>query len=344
MMNPAELYRQHVNGMEDFWHRRHASPRVEREIYVFGQPVRIQSNDEATLVAVDHSLPSYSIVSPAEVAPFSIQLVVQSGPGDRPAAPDNLMQEITYSGHASWLMMELSQWGHAWIDLEAGRAVAVITPELSARPKLVSQCLLNTILLNFSIARGLGLLHASCLIKGDQALLLLGPHNAGKSTTALHLALAGFRLLTDSMVFIDSEGERLRLMGFPAGKIKLRHDILSLFPRLRRQLEREIVRDEAKFGLDLRESNRELVQEEAVSPVRIDLCLLSRHQHEETVIAPASEASVWSAIMRNSLYFDRLSTWERNLEQIIPMVESERAHHVTVGSDPSQLIKAISQL
>ena len=343
-MNPAELYRRHAEEMEDFWHRRQAHPKRQRNITVFGQSVSVTSNDEAILAAVDHAVALYTRVAPAAGKPQSVQLVVQPAPRPLPPAPDNLMQQISYTGHRSWLMMGLSHWGHAWIDLEGGLAVAVLAPELAARPRLVSQCLLHTILLNFSIARGLGLLHASCLVEGKRALLLLGPHNVGKSTTSLQLAQAGFKLLTDSMVFVDHVDGKPRIMGFPVGKMKLRRDVLHLFPQLGAQVQREVVREETKFSLDLRATNRDLVHETAASPTRVDLCLLSRHDRQETLIAPASETTLWSAIMGNSLFFDNQAPWIRNLEQIKPLVARARAHQVTVGKDAQQLVHAISGL
>jgi hypothetical protein len=251
------------------------------------------------------------------------------------------MQRITYSGQGSWLMLQLGNWGHAHVDLAAGRATAVLTPELASRPTLVSQCLLNTILLNFAIASGLGLLHASCLLRQERAYLFLAPHNSGKSTTTLRLMRAGFRLLTDSMVFVQAAGDGIRLIGFPVGKVKLRPDVLPLFPELTPFLRPEVVRAELKYSLSVEEMAAELVQKTAVCPTQFHLYLLARHEAAETVREAVTEAAVWQAVMMNSLYYDTAEVWQQNLAQLKPLVDRARPYRLTVGSELDSLLTAV---
>jgi hypothetical protein len=53
--------------------------------------------------------------------------------------------------------------------------------------------------------RGTTCLHASAISVGDQAIVLLGPAGAGKSTTAAALARFGCRVLTDDVVALSDE-------------------------------------------------------------------------------------------------------------------------------------------
>jgi hypothetical protein len=344
IMNRASLYQEYAAQLEDFWFRRQAVPCCQRDFRIMGRAVQLMSNEEEVLTAVDHTIPHYSTVTPLNHSPWMIQIVVQPAPHAPGTAPDDLMQRIVYTGDDQWLLLHLSHWGQAHIDLAAGRATAVLTPELARRPDLVSQCLLHTILLNFLIASGWGMLHASCLVQAERVLLMLAPHNTGKSTTALRLALSGYALLTDSMVFVNSEMGRLQLLGYPVGRIKLRQDAVAQFLRLRPYSTQEVVRQETKYSLDLRSVAEASVVETAVSPTQITLCLLTRHDRPETTIRSAELSAVWEAVMLNSLYYDTQAVWESNLIQLERVVAQADAYHLTIGTDEVELLSAINSL
>jgi hypothetical protein len=377
-----ELYARYAGELEDFWDRRNNAPRFQRSDLVFGHPIVVESNDRVLLGAVDFSLPLFSRAPAVSASPFHIQLVAassartrnsMSGPPGPPLA--NLIDAIWFSGDAEWLMIHVGAWGHAYVDLSpAGqRATVVLDEELAQEPALVARAVLNTILLNFCLHRGYALLHASCLLRGDSALLLMAPHNTGKSTTALHLLLeGGFRLLTDSMVHISPVHPFPTLCGFPVNRIKLRRDMAARFPYLQQLSTAEIVRDETKYVVDLRAAVRpshpadqpsdpvgqrsrgsqsspdptwsQLLEDEAVTPATVELCLLDRHDRAESLLRPAKPGAVWEAAMRNSLFFDRPDVWQRNLLQLRPFIEMARAHHLVIGHDPAGIVAAVDRL
>jgi hypothetical protein len=200
------------------------------------------------------------------------------------------------------------------------------------------------VLTNFFIGGGYGMLHASCLFRDGRALLLVAPHNAGKSTTALRLALAGYRLVSDSMIFVPPDGTRLHLLGFPVGRIKLRRDMVAAFPQVTPFLAPEPVGGEIKYSLDLRRLNAALVCTDAVAPGAVDLCLLARGADEQTRLLPVAESTLWEALMYNSLYYDTEAIWQRNLAQIERLVAHAAWHHLVIGSDPEQLVAALDTL
>lgn len=335
-------YEQYQAQLDDFWGRREAQSRFEREESVLGRAVRFASNEAAVLTAVDHILPLYSQLPASQQLPFTVQLVVQSARVPPGAVPDDLMQRITYTGDAAWLMWQLGGWGQVFVDLTAGRATAVLTPELAQRTDLVAQCLLNTILLNFFIANGFAMLHASCLVRDAHTLLLMAPHNTGKSTTALRLILAGYQLLSDSMVFVVPDDGRL--VGFPVGKIKLRADMVPHFPQLHPFLETEAVRDETKYTLDLRQFDEALVRETAVSPQNVTLCLLARHDAPQTVVTAVAPEQLEEAMMLNSLFYDTPEIWQRNWAQLEELVGQAAVYQLTIGTQPERIIEAVARL
>lgn len=328
-------------ALEDFWQRRANKLRFRREVTLFGHPLVVESNEDGVFTAVSLALSQYTQTEQTKSPLGTLQLVVQPMRQPPGPAPDDLMQQITYSGSADWLMMHLGGWGVVHLDLSRRLGTVVLCPQLAAKPELVAQCVLHTLLLNLVIGHGYGMLHASCLVRDDVALLLLAPHSTGKSTTALRLALAGFRLLTDSMVFVDGDGF---LHGYPVGLAKLRGDMVDQFPELRPFLQPEIVRQETKYRVDLRAVNPDFVQETAVRPRKINLCLLSRHEQEATVVEEVGEAEVIQAILHNSLYVDQPQVWRQNVANLRSVLVGGTAVALSLGFDQKSLIQAVIRL
>lgn len=344
-MNEIEiqaLYDRFAPEMEDFWSRRGAQARFGRTIHLFGRAVSVTANEAGVLAAVAQLPALYSTAPPRSEAPFTLHLIVQTPRRPVGPAPDDLIQRITYSGSADWLLLHLSDWGHAQADLARGQGVAVLSPELAQRPDLVAGCVLHTLVLNFFIAAGYGLLHASCLTRGPTALLLLAPHNSGKSTTALRLALNGFRLLSDSMVFVPPGSEWL--LGFPVGITKLRADMVAAFPQVAPFLSPEAVRQETKYRLDVGRMGEEKVQRQAVTAEDVVLGLLSRGQDGMMVVESADTDAVWAAVMRNSLYYDTPAVWRRNLHALVPIIQRARAFHIRLGLSNHDLIDSLARI
>ncbi len=364
----VELYEQYAGELEDFWGRREAHGRFQRSFHLFGLTFTLRSNVAEVLTAVDLALPLYTQIERETDTPqIEIQVVARDGRLSAEPPPEDLMQRITYAGDGDWLALHLGDWGQVHVDLGRGRATAVIAPSLAQRPDLLAQCVLHTLLLNFIIAAGYGMLHASCLERDGHALLLLAPHNTGKSTTALRLALAGWRLLTDSMVFVQSlpritrisedfhkahpqnpRNLRLknetRLLGFPVGQIKLRADMAAQFPQLRPYLTPEVVRDETKYRLDLQQVAGVSVWETAVTPSRTTLCLMSRHDAPDTRVTAVPQEQVWAAIMRNSLYFDDTAVWQRNLAQLMSFLEDTAVCRLMIGVEGEDVVEKLGAI
>jgi hypothetical protein len=81
---------------------------------------------------------------------------------------------------------------------------------------------------------GLVELHASCVASGEAGLILAGPSRSGKSTLAMALHAAGFRLLSDDRTFCSLALGKLLAWGLPR-PIKLRREAASWFEEFRGQ-------------------------------------------------------------------------------------------------------------
>lgn len=78
-------------------------------------------------------------------------------------------------------------------------------------------------------------LHAATVSRGQECLVISGVHNSGKSTTAVTLARAGYRLLADDDCFVRCTQKGNGVIPFPT-KIGLNDGILRGYPDLRSRL------------------------------------------------------------------------------------------------------------
>jgi hypothetical protein len=204
--------------------------------------------------------------------------------------------------------------------------------------------LINTILTNFITRHGYSMLHASALLKDEHLLLLQAPHGTGKSTTALRLLLKGYKLLSDSMVYVGEHTDELWMGGFPVGRIKLRTDMLPFFPALAAETQAEPVRNETKHRVDLKRVNPELTHGEMVRIRRVEYCLLERWDRSESSIEPLTEDELWPEIMVNSLHYDTPELWAENLRRLGSLLEHANLHRLRIGSAEDEILKTINGL
>jgi hypothetical protein len=350
-----ELYDQYESQLEDFWGRRDNRLRYRRTFSVFGCPVELASNDERVLAAASYSAPLYSTAPPRTVSSgnpvgYQVRFVVRPPAKDvrildPGPPPEHSAEHIQYTGEGSWINLHFGSWGNVFADLQTGIATGVITPQLAARPDLISRGLLNTLLNNYLTARGFAMLHATGLVRNGRVLLLMAPHNSGKSTTALRLTLSGqFQLLSDSQIYVTTTESGLQLTGFPVGRGKLRRDMLPHFAQLAPLLTPEQVRDETKYVLDLHQLDSTLVYDEAICPTHIDLCLLKRNGQPKTTLHEATLEETWDAIMLNSLHYDNPNVWAENLSQIEPLVKRARLYHLEIGTEGEGIVERILEI
>jgi hypothetical protein len=339
-----DLYRDHNPRMEDFWSRRENAPKYERTIRVFGYPVIFSSNHFKILDSSVIASRMYSSADATDAPAWRIYLIVQDGTRDPGPPPERLIDLVQYTGADAWLSIGLQAWGSCFVDMARAEAHAVLCPSLAERPELVSQVLINTILTNFITRHGYSMLHASALIKDGQILLLQAPHGTGKSTTALRLISRGYKLLSDSMVYIGEHGGELWMGGFPIGRIKLRTDMLPLFPALAAGAKNEPVRNETKHRIELDQLDPVLTYREQIPIGRVEYCLLERRSESRTQLEPLSEEELWPKIMVNSLHYDTSELWNENLRRIKLLLTHSSLHRLRIGTSETDILNTIDQL
>jgi hypothetical protein len=339
-----ELYRQHQHRMEDFWSRRGNAPKYEKTIHIFGHPVIFDGNHEGVLESATFAEQMYSTSALQDDSSWHVHLTVHDPDPLPPPPPERLIDIIHYAGAEDWLSIDLREWGQCFVDMKRGKAFAVVSSSLAENPEQVCLVLINTILTNFITRHKHSMLHASALVKDGHILLLQAPHGTGKSTTALRLLLNGYQLLSDSMVYIGERAGNLWMGGFPVGRIKLRTDMLPLFPTLASRAQVEPVRNETKHRVDLTQVNPSLARRDMVRVNRVEFCLLERWDRPESRIEPLSEEELWPEIMVNSLHYDHDGLWKENLDRIERLLRKSNLHRLHIGTSEAEIIKTVNQL
>jgi hypothetical protein len=339
-----ELYRKHEREMEDFWSRRANSPKYERLIHMFGHPVLFDSNQARVLDSAGLAEHMYSTSDIQEGSAWRVHLTIHNSEPEVAPPPRRLIDLVHYAGAGDWLSIDLREWGNGFVDMKRGEAHAILSSTLAENPELVCQVLINTILNNIVTRHGYSMLHASTLVKDDHILVLQAPHGTGKSTTALRLLLNGYQLLSDSQIYLGERDGALWMGGFPVGRIKLRTDMLPLFPELAAKAEKEPVRNETKHRVDLTRVDPALSHREMIRIRHVEFCLLERWDRSESKIESLSEDELWPELMVNSLHYDTPELWNDNLRRVDMMLQKAALHRLHIGTSESEIIKTVNGL
>nr|MBI2905901.1 hypothetical protein [Chloroflexota bacterium] len=217
-----------MNEAEDFWSRRANVQRHSFTFAPFGVPTEITANDPVVLPAAKLSAGRYSRAPNVGGRPIRVSIVV--GAQVTAPVPPDLPDRLVYAGLGDWLTVSVGEWGHGFANRHTREAFVFLSPDLAAEPSLVSRYFVDHYLLNLLMTEW-AMLHASCVVDpAGRLILMVAPHNAGKSTTALRLMRAGHTFLADGMALLKTDGPGLLVGGYPIGEVKLRDDVLALFP------------------------------------------------------------------------------------------------------------------
>ena len=144
---------------------------------------------------------------------------------------------------------------------------------------------------------GLAELHASCVAKDGQGLVLIGPSGSGKSTLAMALSEAGFKFLSDDRTFCSIKRGRLLAYGLPR-PLKLRPEAAHWFEDLSNREAVDVQNGEPVFYYEPSQEN-EGRQTLECSPAL--LVFLERQDCEQFNMAPMNRGEARRRIERELL-------------------------------------------
>lgn len=329
---------------EDFWSRRANAPAHTLIFPALDAEVEVAANHPAVLEAARLSARRFSQAAPGGPAcRMSVHVIVRPGPSEPP--PAGWPERLEYTGVGDWISVSAGAWGYGVGDLGTGRALVVVAPPLAEDARLVSRYLIDHYVLNFLFANW-AMLHASAALHPEERVLvlLIGAHNAGKSTTALRLMRAGWRFLADGMALLQVGGGRVTVGGYPVGEVKLRDDVLADFPEYADAGQSVQVREQRKTVVDLRAAHPERVLETVVAPDVVHLCFAERESGAQTALESIEPGEARRLIAANTVYWDTPPRLERNRAILDQLLVSARCHRLRLGADLLQLVSTLEKL
>jgi len=326
---------------EDFWSRQANAQRFEFDFTPLGIPAHITSNDNAVLQAAQLSAQRYIHMQPTDERAIRIQIAVSEKATH--ALPHDLSERLAYSGLDDWIALFVDQWGHSFGNLRTREAVVFLSRALADDTRLVSRYFIDHYLLNFILTRW-AMLHASCVYdsKARRLIIIVATHNMGKSTTALRLVRGGYQFLADGMAQLKRDKQGLLVGGYPIGEVKLRSDVLKLFPEYRG--EEVMLREQSKTIIDLRVAHPRCVIDSLVRPAVVHICALERDAVSHTRIAPLARDEALALFKDNTMFWHDARYLTHNSAVLQHLLHKAKLHRLIIGSDANAIVAAVDQL
>ncbi len=332
----------YINPTEDFWSRQTNAQTETFEFGPFGIPAVITANQPDALTAARLSANRFSrAVAATTEQPITIRIVVRSGAA--PPIPANLPEHLAYSGVGKWITVSAGEWGHGFANLETREAVIILSPQLAAKTRLISRYFIDHYLLNFILTEW-AMLHASCVFSPDRKrlIVMIAPHNTGKSTTALHLLRAGYIFLADGMALVRQTGPGFLVGGYPIGEVKLRDDVLAMFPEYGGQSVQ--VREHQKTVVSLRKTHSNQLVETLIMPEAIQLCFVERADTSSSRVANLSVVEVLNLLAENTVFWDEPEQLAHNSRILQKLIRVASLYRLTIGTDVDNIIATMDEL
>ena len=256
---------------------RHAAV-LTRTLPVMDIPVRFETDAARVLEAVDEAFGAWEGVEPAEWSGPPLTVRIRTAPGSE--GPDGRVPvRERWAGGRLWVRTPGSR-GVA--DIERRTAVARVTRALVRDREQLCHGLLERLTLWMVTAMDRQPLHAAALERDGAALLLAGRSGVGKSTLVYAAMRAGFRVLTEDCVFLESRPET-RVWGMP-GSVHLLPEAVRWFPELAGRTPTPRANGKCKIAVDLREAR---AAAPALPVRRAGICLLARGPLPALELLPA---------------------------------------------------------
>jgi len=211
-------------GSRDFL-RTSAETPLSEYYTVAGTVCRLTTNSQRLLEAARGSfLPAERSSVPVDL---SLRFWVDDVDGTQPPWPKPYAR-----GLDRLVFIGLDSRSSMLADLRTHRVIGRFSPALAGDTRYWRTVIFPMMVSIVAGSIGLVELHASCVAGEQQGLVLIGPSRSGKSTLAMALIEAGFRLLSDDRVFLSVKNGQLLAFGL-SRPLKLRRDAALWFEQFR---------------------------------------------------------------------------------------------------------------
>jgi hypothetical protein len=210
-------------GSPDFLHTHAETPHCEHYT-VAGAICSLATNSEQLFEAARGSF--LSAEKPLGPVDLALRFWVDDADDTQPPWPKPYIRGLDHL-----VFVGLDARSSMLADLRTRRVIGRISPALAGDSRywrtIIFPMLVSVVAGSIEVVE----LHASCVARGQEGLVLIGPSRSGKSTLAMALIESGFRLLSDDRTFLSVKDEQLRAFGL-SRPLKLREDAASWFEEL----------------------------------------------------------------------------------------------------------------
>jgi hypothetical protein len=205
--------------------QRHAETHFCERYTAAGAVFSLATNCDTLLAAARGSfLPAEAAAGPSD---FSLRFWVDEDDAARPPWPKAHLRGLDHL-----VFVGLDAKSSMLVDLRNRRVIGRFSPAMAGDGRYWNTIIFPMLISILAGSLGVVELHASCVAKDQQGLVLMGSSRSGKSTLAMALTGAGFRLLSDDRTFCSFKEGNLLAHGLPR-PLKLRRDAAAWFEELR---------------------------------------------------------------------------------------------------------------
>ncbi len=203
------------------------------------------------------------------------------------------------------------------VDLRKRRVIGRFSAAMASDGRYWNTIIFPMLLSILAGSLGIVELHASCVAREQDGLVLIGPSRSGKSTLALALIEAGFRLLSDDRTFCSLTQNGLLAYGLPR-PLKLRREAAAWFEKFRDREPIDVQNGETVFYC---EPGRQFRQQSLMACEPRGLVFLERHEDLGFHLAPMKPSEIKSSIELDLLAEDSLAIekQEKTLDNLLAL-------------------------
>ncbi len=268
----------------DFLHK-DAETRLCERYTVAGLVCSLATNSEELLEAARESF--LPLPLPAVAADFSIRFWVDHSDRAQPPWPKPYLRGFDHLVFAGF-----DDRSSMLADLRTRRVIGRFSAGMAADSTYWRMVIFPMLLSVLAGSVGLVELHASCVARDQEGLVLIGPSRSGKSTLALALAEAGLTLFSDDRTFCSLKQGKITAWGMPR-PLKLRHEAAVWFEDLRYREPTDVQSGERVFHC---EPNRRFGRQRFPGCELRLLVFLERQQSSAFCLTPMKPSAVRSRI------------------------------------------------
>ena len=221
-------------------------------------------------------------------------------------------------------------------QLDQGRALGFVTPELIAEEGFFRYKVLECLALILTSRRDRTPVHAAAVCRNGRAVLLVGRSRAGKSTLSYACQREGFQFLAEDAVYVSTQGG-LRLWS-NSRQIHLAPQALSLFPELAGIPAKLLASGKVKLTVDLPVSDAGPPQPYAGRTI---VCLLQQDSGRESTLDPIDPQMLVEALTEKAEPgFDL----DPRMPEVVAALAREGTYLLTNGRDLSRTVALLKGL